>query len=78
MNTTTLQVKTSKGTLEVEMPSATTARYAAKRVAEKLDLDPDRAWFLLTDQFLLIEEDLIVGEFPGALIYLVTQGTGGV
>ena len=47
----TVRVCTNAGSKKVwvEMPAATTARYAAKRVAEALGLDPEAKEYLLLD-----------------------------
>ena len=56
----------------VEMPASTTARYAAKRVAEAMDLDPQARDFFLID--IAREEpipcDDVVADWDGALVLL--------
>ena len=70
----TLKVQGRMETITVEMPGATSIGYAAKRVAEAFDLDPELAWGLAemrTGGARMIPEDAMVGEWNGALVVLV-------
>ena len=57
----------------VEMPSQTTGRYAAKRVAEHIGLDPDeREWWLkLWPNGSTIDPEEVVAEHDGQAVVLL-------
>ena len=56
----------------VDMPSATHGRYAAKRVAEALHLDPDYAYYWLCDAFAWakIAQEEPIAPFNGHVVIL--------
>ena len=58
----------------IDMPGATTGRYAAKRAAEAWGLDPDVSEYGLVDvaNFRLIPMDEPVADFDTKLLMLVT------
>ncbi len=65
-------------TCEVEMPGATTARYAAKRMAEAAGLDPDdRDWALgETETLRTIPQNAVIAKWAGKRLSLRLAGPG--
>ena len=73
----TLKLHNSTGKwLEVKMPSATSMRYAAKRVAEAVGFDPDMGEFALCihDTRRLIPQEDVVADYDGQVVGLMLLG----
>lgn len=73
MNFIRLYISNGSGVpvLAVEMPAATTGRYAAKRIVEALGYDPDeQEWALMGPQGQL-DPDRVVAGYEGATVYLM-------
>ncbi len=62
----------------IQMPGATTARYAAKRLAEAVGLDPDdQDWALAeTNTFRLISQNDIIANWDGVRVSLRLPALG--
>lgn len=69
---TKLLVKTYDGPVAIEMPNATSVRYAAMRAAEELGYDPTGADWRLMDPLTLvvIPEDELAATLDGQLVLL--------
>ena len=61
---------------QVEMPAATTARFAAKRIAEAFGLDPDAREYILFDPAnrRLIDQDEVMAEWDGKAVVVAVVG----
>ncbi len=71
MSTVTLIIHlTNGGEHPVEMPGATSGKYAAKRAAEAVGLDPEQWWALLYGGHTIIPEDEAVAALDGQVFTL--------
>ena len=67
----TLRVANTAPSVEIEMPAVTTGKYAAKRAAEELGLDPDIDWRLIrikNNKF--VDPDESVAALNGERVYV--------
>ena len=69
MEIVTIHILTRQGPVTVEMPAATTGKYAAKRAAEELGYDPDAEWVLMRVG-RVIDPDESVLEWDGKALEL--------
>ena len=60
---------------QVEMPAATTARYAAKRIAEAFGLDPDATEYVIFDPATakVIDQDEVMAGWNGMAVVVAVM-----
>ena len=75
----TLRLATPQGEVVLEMPGATTVRYAAKRAAEAMGYDPDALEFYLVDPSTkrVMPQDDVVAYLDSRAFLLASRVSSG-